>query len=261
MTEPKRPAKKTTARAAAPTKKAVAKKASPRKKPAARKTAAAARKKPAPPKDDPKASQVLELRRAGVALDVIAQQLGYTTVDAAHDALVAALDATLPPTPDEAKRLELDRLDRLQVPLWSKALRGDLAAVDRIARLITERQKVVSTDPLPPTDERGPIEAATAIECERLKANAPALAAAALVLARIVDESKDDANAASTAARELRITMSQLRGLAGTAPTGQQGGTAPTPDGPGPDKPPKKPATVSWLDELRERSEARRGSA
>lgn len=257
MTDAK-PAKKAAARKApakATARKAAAKKAAAR--PAKKTTAkAAASRRPKPPVDDPRNSQVLELRRAGVAMDAIAKQLGYPSVEAAHEALIAALDATLPPPPDEAKRLELDRLDRLQVPLWAKALRGDLAAYDRIARIMAERQRVVSTDPLPPTDKRGPIETATADECERLKDNAPALAAAALVLARVVDENTGDAAAVSTAARELRITMSQLRGLAGAGHPVPATPERPSPEG----EKPKKPATVSWLDELRERAE-KRGSA
>lgn len=253
MTEAKPPAKKSAAKRTPAAKKTAAKRTTPVKKSAAKTTG---RRRNPQPKDDPLRSQVLELRRAGVAMDVIAKQLGYPSVQAAHDALVAALDATLQPTPDEEKRLLLDRLDRLQTSLWTKAMRGDLGAFAALERIMSDRHRIVSTDPLPPNDQRGPIETATADECARLKPVAPALAAAALVLARIVDENKTDAGAAATAARELRITMSQLRGLAGLAHPGAQPGTQPPAgDDPGPAK---KKSNVTWLDELREKAEKKR---
>ena len=227
-----------------PQKKPAAKKAATRKSPASRKATA----KTAAARPTARDRQVLELRRAGVGLDLIAEQMKFRDVAAAHAAFLRALTADLPPPRDEAKRLELDRLDRLQAALWPKAMRGDLAAIDRLVTISQDRLRIVSTDPLPVDEKLGPIETATAQECERLRSAAPALAAAALVLARVVDENRGDPNATATAARELRMTMSQLRGLAGTTRTPQtSAGDTPAGEGSG------RKGAVTWLDELRTR--------
>lgn len=164
--------------------------------------------------------QVLELRRAGLGFDAIAKQLKFRDATSAHVAYERALAETMPPPIDERRHLELERLERLQTPLWPKAMKGDLAAVAELARLTQERMRIARNDPLPDQGDRKPgaVEAATREECDRLAKNAPALAAAAITLSRTVDEASGDPGALATAARELRMTMSQLRGLAGFAP-------------------------------------------
>lgn len=250
MTTRKPPAKKTT-----PAKRAAAKKAAAKKAPAKKTTAKKTSRKKAPPRVSQRDRQVLELRRGGVPLDVIAEQMKFRDAAAAHAAYLRALDGTMPAARDEAKRLELDRLDKLQTVLWPKALRGDLQALDRLVGTAQERMRLISTDPLPDPEQLGPIETATREECASLDGVAPALAAAAIVLARVVDENRTDAGATATAARELRMTMTQLRGLAGNVQTPKPSGGE-TPDGEGTGK----GGTVTWLDELRQRQSARRSS-
>ncbi|MFW6776085.1 hypothetical protein ACOACO_17510 [Nocardioides sp. CPCC 205120] len=204
-------------------------------------------------------AKVLELRRAGLGFDTIAKQLRFRDAAGAHAAYERALAEAVPLTIDDRRRLELERLERLQTPLWPKAMKGDLAAVAELGRLARERMAISRTDPLPQDVDRkpGPIEAATREECERLAKNAPALAAAALTLARCVDDAGGDAGATATAARELRMTMSQLRGLAGYAPAAQRPAPADgeDPDGGGGTKGKVVPETK--LDELRRRAQER----
>jgi hypothetical protein len=116
--------------------------------------------------------------------------------------------------------LEHDRLDRIQAMLWPKALRGDAESLDRLMRVLEQRSK--GPRPLDNRDDRiaGPVERGTDEEVGRLKKHAPALAAAALVLARAVDDNAGDPEKAASIARELRISMTQLRGLAGTRADG-----------------------------------------
>lgn len=90
--------------------------------------------------------RVLELRRAGVSFDVIATQVGYRDRGAAYKAYKRALARTLQQPAAELRDLEVDRLDRLLTAVWPKALRGDLAAVDRVLRVAERRARLLGLD-------------------------------------------------------------------------------------------------------------------
>lgn len=93
-----------------------------------------------------KERQTLELRRAGVSFDDIANRVGYNDRGAAHKAYKRALARTLQEPAAEIRELEQDRLDRLQVAVWAKALRGDLGAVDRVLRIFERRARLLGLD-------------------------------------------------------------------------------------------------------------------
>ncbi|MEU8040910.1 hypothetical protein [Streptosporangium sp. NPDC049078] len=90
--------------------------------------------------------KVLELRRAGVTFDAIAEQLNYADRGAAHKAFKRALIRTLQEPAAELRDLELDRLDRLQVAMWAQAMRGDVQAVDRVLRIMERRARLIGLD-------------------------------------------------------------------------------------------------------------------
>ena len=46
-------------------------------------------------------------------------------------------------TIDELRQLEVDRLDALQVAIWDDAMKGDLAAVKAVLRLVHLRAKIL----------------------------------------------------------------------------------------------------------------------
>lgn len=169
MTAPKRPAAPS---GRAPAKKAAAKKAPARKRAAAKKPAGPT---PAQIEADRK---VLDLRRAGVAFDVI---------------------------------VELDRLDRLQAVLWTKALRGDTAAIEQVTRLALARERFTTPTPTPQPDA-GPVETATVQEFANVAGVDQALVAAAVRLARDVDQA-DSATARVLSNRELRMTKQMILDL------------------------------------------------
>lgn len=215
MTSPKRPAAKKPAA----------------KRPAAKKSTAPARKRPAkktaaaPPRVTPRDRKVVQRRQAGKALSAIARELKYRDAAAAHQAYERALDQTLPPPPEQQRRLELQQLGDREDVLWPKADAGSLAAIHELAQIHLERSRLKATGPAHQQQgprRLGPVETATAQECEGLAKNAPSLAAAAIVLARLVDNTPEDGVAYAAAARELRMSMSNLRGLAGLqAPDGR----------------------------------------
>lgn len=89
--------------------------------------------------------KVLELRRGGLEFQAIAEALKVEDEDAVRRLYKEALDAVLDiDEHEEAMRAEIDRIDRLHRALWPKALKGDVAAVDRIARLSTRRLELIS---------------------------------------------------------------------------------------------------------------------
>jgi hypothetical protein len=94
-----------------------------------------------------KERKALELRRAGVAYDVIAQNLGYTGASGAWTAVQRALKRTLREAGAEQVRdQELDRLDRMQQAVWGRALQGDLPAVGTVLRIMERRAKMLGLD-------------------------------------------------------------------------------------------------------------------
>lgn len=88
-------------------------------------------------------SKALDLRRAGVPVPRIAEQLGFTSGALAQKGIERALDAqgtTFDPA--EVRALELDRLDRLQQAVWVKAVKGDLKAVETAQKLTEARVRL-----------------------------------------------------------------------------------------------------------------------
>lgn len=92
------------------------------------------------------AAKVLNLRRAGVQFELIADQLGLTpqAAKALFDQALSAHD------PEFQRALEADRLDRLHATLWPRAVKGELDAVDRVLKISERREKVAA---VPKTNE------------------------------------------------------------------------------------------------------------
>lgn len=86
------------------------------------------------------AKKVLELRRAGVRFDVIAERehITETAAKALFDKAIGAYD------PEYTRALESDRLDRLHLGVWPAAAQGDVAAVDRVLKISERRDKVLA---------------------------------------------------------------------------------------------------------------------
>ena len=90
--------------------------------------------------------EALELRRAGVTYDVIAERLWFTTRESAHRSVIRQLERTAPASDNELRQLEADRLDRLHFAVWNDALRGDPAATDRVLRISERRARLLGLD-------------------------------------------------------------------------------------------------------------------
>lgn len=90
-----------------------------------------------------KQREAVQLRIAGASLQQIADRVGYAHPSGAHQAITRALAEMLPDsTRAEARRLELARLDRLEMNAWPRALGGDEKAEATILRCIGMRAKL-----------------------------------------------------------------------------------------------------------------------
>lgn len=102
-------------------------------------------------------AKALDLRRAGASLRDIAKALGVSHQSAKRyiDAAIADLHDSQNQKTEDYRAVEIDRLERLHMSLWQKALGGkrdgvevppDYAAVDRLIRISERRSKLLGLD-------------------------------------------------------------------------------------------------------------------
>ena len=93
-----------------------------------------------------KSVRALELRKAGVSYDMIAQQLGYSNKSSAHRAVSKLLDATEKEVVGDLREMELRRLDDLFRSMYPLALKGNFVAVDKCLKIMERRSKMTGLD-------------------------------------------------------------------------------------------------------------------
>lgn len=103
-------------------------------------------------------AQAVQLRIAGANLTQIAERVGYANASGAHQAIMAALRDMLPEQERaDARRLELAKLDRLEMSAWNRAL-GDSEDADKAAttilRCINTRAKLLGLEAAQQVDVR-----------------------------------------------------------------------------------------------------------
>ncbi|MHB8867449.1 MAG: hypothetical protein ACYC6T_08080 [Thermoleophilia bacterium] len=92
-------------------------------------------------------ADALELRLGGATYEQIAPRLGYKNRSGAMRAVKRALDKLISPEDVESLRqLELERLDRLLLGIWSSAVRGNPAAIDRVLKILERRARILGID-------------------------------------------------------------------------------------------------------------------
>lgn len=90
--------------------------------------------------------QALELALAGRDYQTIADQLGFNSRQAAWKAVKSAIDRVINPAAEAVRQLELQRIDRLWLAVWEKALAGNLYAVDRALKIMERRAYLQGLD-------------------------------------------------------------------------------------------------------------------
>ena len=100
---------------------------------------------PAPELID-KEIKVLELRRAGLTWQRIAEETGYADHTGAYAAYKRAIKRTMQQPADELREQELDRVDRLQLAAWPNAMKGDTKSIMTIVKLMERRARLLGLD-------------------------------------------------------------------------------------------------------------------
>lgn len=102
-------------------------------------------------------NRAIKLRLAGAEWQAIADQLGYADKGAACKDVTRALDRHLVAqrvSSETLRNLELDRLDRLQLGLWTAATAGDHKTADTVLRIMDRRARWAGFDVPPDLEDR-----------------------------------------------------------------------------------------------------------
>ena len=87
--------------------------------------------------------RALDLRKAGLSYEQIAHRLDYRTTRGAYGAVMAALQRSALEPADEVRMLEMERLNRLLLAVWPKAIEGEERAIDRALKIMEQRAKLL----------------------------------------------------------------------------------------------------------------------
>jgi Homeodomain-like domain len=109
--------------------------------------------------------QALQLRASGATYRQIADVLGIDKMTAWRLVQEEAASA-IQESAREILDLELTRLDRLQMGLWAEAINGDVAAVDRVLRIMEQRAKLLGLYDRAPEQDRPSAEGVVIIRGE-----------------------------------------------------------------------------------------------
>ena len=91
-------------------------------------------------------ARVYELRMQGNTFEQIASEVGYSGPSGAWQAHQRIKSEWIFESIEEARQLELMRLDELQVAVWDRAINGDLPAAHCVLKIMDRRAKLLGLD-------------------------------------------------------------------------------------------------------------------
>jgi hypothetical protein len=91
-------------------------------------------------------SRVYELRIQGLTFDAIANEVGFSGPSGAWQAYQRIRHEVIFESIDDARQLELMRLDELQVAVWDRAINGELPAAHCVLKIMDRRAKLLGLD-------------------------------------------------------------------------------------------------------------------
>lgn len=93
-----------------------------------------------------RARKALDMRKNGASFSNIANKLGYADESGARKAIEALLKKTTYEAVDEARKLELEKLNMLEMAIAQMVINGNLSAIDRKLRIMDRRAKLLGLD-------------------------------------------------------------------------------------------------------------------
>ena len=93
-----------------------------------------------------KRAKVVEAVAQGATYEEAAKQAGYANRSGAYKSFWRAMDSREAKGVEDHRALELARLDALQVPLWDKAMGGDVKAAGMVLKIIETRSRLLGLD-------------------------------------------------------------------------------------------------------------------
>lgn len=87
-------------------------------------------------------AQAIALRRQGLTYQAIADAMNISA-PGAFQMVKRGLDRTLREVADDYRELEVQRLETALAAIWPKVIEGNLAAIDRMMRLVEVRAKLL----------------------------------------------------------------------------------------------------------------------
>ena len=99
--------------------------------------------------------QALELRLAGVTFDRNAETVGFRSPQAAFESVKRGLAAIPKAAAEELRTVDLERLDRLLLTVWPRAIQGEIDYIDRSLRILSQRARLMGYDTTPETSGSG----------------------------------------------------------------------------------------------------------
>lgn len=91
-------------------------------------------------------ARVYELRIQGNTFEQIASEVGFSGPSGAWQAYQRIKGEWIFESVDEARQLELMRLDELQVAVWDRAINGELPATHCVLKIMDRRAKLLGLD-------------------------------------------------------------------------------------------------------------------
>lgn len=92
---------------------------------------------------DTRAWKAFELRKSGATYDKIAAAVGYKNGSTAESAVRRVMKQAYAGDAEDLLEMELARLDAMQLILWPKVRDGNLHAIDRVLKIMQQRQQYV----------------------------------------------------------------------------------------------------------------------
>lgn len=99
-----------------------------------------------------KRRQALELAKAGIDYQTIADRIGYNSRQAAWKAVNSAIKDIIRPPAEAVRDMQIARLDSMLASIWASVKQGQYGAIDRALKLEERRAKLLGLDAPVKTD-------------------------------------------------------------------------------------------------------------